>query len=138
MPAPQPSLSTRARWIIGTQLAAVRPGRKHTPGIHTRATGFLPLTSPARDAVAVAFREARRDGHRHCGPATSCSAWPPRTRARPHARCGGWGSAGSTLPGVRITNQIRDDGTGRRRNEVTNPEWPAALGRARRGNPRSG
>ena len=43
-----------------------------------------------------------------------------------------------TLPGVRITTQIRDDGTGRRRNEVTNPEWPAALRRARRGNPRSG
>jgi hypothetical protein len=68
MPAPQPSLSTRARWIIGTQLAAVRPGRKHTPGIHTRATGFLPFTSPARGAVAVAFREARRDGRRHWGP----------------------------------------------------------------------
>ena len=68
MPAPQPSLSTRARWIIRTQLAAVSPGRKHTPGIHTRTTGFLPFTSPARDAVAVAFREARRDGHRHWGP----------------------------------------------------------------------
>ncbi len=68
MPAPQPSLSTRARWIIRTQLAAVRPGRKHTPGIHTRATGFLPFTSPARDAVGGAFREARRDGHRHWGP----------------------------------------------------------------------
>lgn len=68
MPAPQPSLSTRARWIIRTQLAAVRPGRKHTPGIHTRTTGFLPFTSPARDAVAVAFRETRCDGHRHWGP----------------------------------------------------------------------
>ncbi len=68
MPAPQPSLSTRARWIIRTQLASVSPARKHTPGIHTRATGFLPFTSPARDAVAVAFREARRDGHRHWGP----------------------------------------------------------------------
>ena len=68
MPAQQPSLSTRARWIIRTQLAAISPARKHTPGIHTRATGFLPFTSPARDAVAVAFREARRDGHRHWGP----------------------------------------------------------------------
>jgi ATP-dependent Clp protease ATP-binding subunit ClpC len=68
MPAQQPSLSARARWIIGTQLAAVSPGRKHTPGIHTRATGFLPFTSPARDAVAVAWQEARRDGHRHWGP----------------------------------------------------------------------
>src|SRR6202035_5662475 len=58
MPAPQPSLSTRARWIIRTQLAAISPRRKHTPGIHTRATGFLPFASPARDVVAVAFREA--------------------------------------------------------------------------------
>jgi hypothetical protein len=47
MPAPQPILSTWARWIIRTRLAAVSPGRKHTPGIHTRATGFLPFTSPA-------------------------------------------------------------------------------------------
>ena len=67
MSAQQPSLSTRARWIIRTQLAAVSPGRKQTPGIHTRATGFLPFTSPARDAVGVAFRGARRDGHRHWG-----------------------------------------------------------------------
>jgi ATP-dependent Clp protease ATP-binding subunit ClpC len=68
MPAQQPSLSTRARWIIRTQLAAVSPARKHTPGIHTRTTGFLPFTSPARNAIAVAWREARRDGHRHWGP----------------------------------------------------------------------
>ena len=68
MPAQQPSLSARARWIIGTRLAAFSPARRHTPGIHTRATGFLPFTSPARDAVAAAFREARRDGHRHWGP----------------------------------------------------------------------
>ena len=31
MPA-QPSLSARARWIIRTQLAAVTPGHRHTPG----------------------------------------------------------------------------------------------------------
>ena len=68
MSGQQPSLSTRARWIIRTRLAAVSPARRHTPGIHTRATGFLPFTSPAHDAVAVAFREARRDGHRHWGP----------------------------------------------------------------------
>jgi hypothetical protein len=54
MPAPQPGRSTRARWIIRTQLAAVSPARRHTPGIHTRATGFLPFTSPARYAVAAA------------------------------------------------------------------------------------
>jgi ATP-dependent Clp protease ATP-binding subunit ClpC len=65
MPTQQPSLGTRARWIIRTQLAAVSPARKHTPGIHTRTTGFLPFTGPARDAVAGAFQEARRDGHRH-------------------------------------------------------------------------
>jgi ATP-dependent Clp protease ATP-binding subunit ClpA len=68
MSAQQPSLSTRARWIIRTQLAAVSPARRHTPGIHTRATGFLPFTSPARGAVAVAFREARHNGHRHWSP----------------------------------------------------------------------
>ena len=68
MPAQQPSLSARARWIIRTQLAAVSPARKHTPSIHTRTTGFLPFTSPARDAVVAAFREARRDGHRHWTP----------------------------------------------------------------------
>lgn len=68
MPAQQPSLSARARWIIRTQLAAVNPRRMHTPGIHTRATGFLPLTRPARDTVGVAFREAQRDERRHWGP----------------------------------------------------------------------
>lgn len=68
MSAHQPSLSTRARWIIRTQLAAVSPARKHTPGLHTRATGFLPFTSPARGAVAAAFREARHNGHRHWSP----------------------------------------------------------------------
>ena len=68
MPAQQPSLSARARWIIRTQLAAVNPRRKHTPGVHTRATGFLPLTRPARDAVGVAFQAAHRDERRHWGP----------------------------------------------------------------------
>jgi ATP-dependent Clp protease ATP-binding subunit ClpC len=68
MPAQQPGLSTRVRWIIRTQLAAVSPGRRHTPGIHTRATGFISFTGPARGAVAVAFWEARRDGIRHWGP----------------------------------------------------------------------
>jgi hypothetical protein len=33
------------------------------------------------------------------------------------------------LPGVYLTTQVR----GRGRNEVTNPEWPAALGLSRRG-----
>lgn len=68
MPAQQPSLSARARWIIRTQLAAVSPGRKHTPGIHTRATGFIPFTSPARDSIAFAWREARRLGYDHWAP----------------------------------------------------------------------
>ncbi|MGH3206512.1 MAG: Clp protease N-terminal domain-containing protein [Trebonia sp.] len=68
MPAQLPGLSTRVRWIIRTQLAAVSPGRKHTPGIHTRATGFTPFTGPARGAVAAAFQEARQDGLRHWGP----------------------------------------------------------------------
>jgi ATP-dependent Clp protease ATP-binding subunit ClpA len=54
--------------VIRTQLAAVSPARRHTPGIHTRTTGFLPFTSPARDAAAIAFREARHNGHRHWSP----------------------------------------------------------------------
>ncbi len=33
------------------------------------------------------------------------------------------------MPGVYLTTQVR----GRGRNEVTNPEWPAALGASRRG-----
>ena len=37
------------------------------------------------------------------------------------------------LPGVYLTTQVRDDGSSRLRNEVTNPEWPAGLGRSRRG-----
>jgi ATP-dependent Clp protease ATP-binding subunit ClpC len=66
--AQQPGLSARARWIICTQIAAGSPGRKHTPGIHTRATGFIPFTGPARESVAAAWREARRLGHDHWGP----------------------------------------------------------------------
>jgi ATP-dependent Clp protease ATP-binding subunit ClpA len=68
MPAPQPGLKSRARWIIRTQLAAFSPGRKHTPGIHTRATGFISFTSPARDSLTAAWREARRAGSGHWGP----------------------------------------------------------------------
>ncbi len=64
----QPGLRARARWIIRTQLAAISPGRKHTPGIHTRATGFILFTAPARDSVAHAWREARRGGYDHWGP----------------------------------------------------------------------
>lgn len=67
MPAPQPGRKSRARWIVRTQLAAISPGRKHTPGIHTRATGFLSFTGPARDCVASAWRQARRGGARHWG-----------------------------------------------------------------------
>lgn len=68
MPAPLPGPWSRARWIIRTQLAALSQGRKHTPGIHTRATGFIPFTGPARDSIAVAWREARRLGYDHWGP----------------------------------------------------------------------
>ena len=68
MPAQQSSLSIRARWIIRTQLAAISPGRKHAPGIHTRATGFIPFSGPARDSIAFACREARRLGYDHWGP----------------------------------------------------------------------
>jgi len=68
MPAQQPGLGTRARWIVRTQLAHLSPARKRTPGVHTRATGFLPFSAPARGAVGLAFRAARRDGHRFWGP----------------------------------------------------------------------
>jgi hypothetical protein len=37
------------------------------------------------------------------------------------------------LPGVYLTTQVRDDGTGSHQNEVTNPKWPASLGQSRRG-----
>jgi ATP-dependent Clp protease ATP-binding subunit ClpA len=67
MPAPQPGLKSRARWVVRTQLAAIGLGRKHTPGIHTRATGFLPFTTPARGCVASAWRQARQGGARHWG-----------------------------------------------------------------------
>ena len=91
MPAQQPSLSARARWIIRTQLAALSPARRHTPGIHTRATEFLPFTSPARDAVAVAFREARRHSHRHWvpGPAPARPGRPGPGHGRTRAAAGG-------------------------------------------------
>ena len=68
MPALLPGPWSRARWIIRTQLAALSQGRKHTPGIHTRATGFIPFTGPARDSIAFAWREARRLGYDDWGP----------------------------------------------------------------------
>jgi ATP-dependent Clp protease ATP-binding subunit ClpA len=68
METPMPGPWSRARWIIHTQLAALSPGRKHSSGIHTRSTGFIPFTSPACDSVAAAWQEARRDSHRHWNP----------------------------------------------------------------------
>jgi hypothetical protein len=81
MSAQQPSLSTRARWIIRTQLAPASPGRSRAPGTHTQATGF-PFTSPARDAVGVASRGARRDGQRRLGHLLpGLTAWDGMTAA---------------------------------------------------------
>ncbi len=68
MSAPQPSLTARAMWITRHQFAHVNPWRKHTPGIHTRATGFLPFSRPARDSIGFAWREARRLGSGHWDP----------------------------------------------------------------------
>lgn len=68
MSAQIPGLSSRARWIIHTQLAALSPKRKHAPGIHTPATGFIPFTGPARDSIAVAWRQARQAGQDHWDP----------------------------------------------------------------------
>jgi Clp amino terminal domain, pathogenicity island component len=50
------------------------PARPHQsvaqahPGIHTRATGFLPFSAPARDSTGFAWREARRLGSGHWDP----------------------------------------------------------------------
>lgn len=64
----QPSLSARARWIARHQLAHINPWREHVPGIHTRVTGFLPFSAPARDSMGFAWREARRAGSAHWDP----------------------------------------------------------------------
>jgi ATP-dependent Clp protease ATP-binding subunit ClpC len=68
MPSPKPGLASRAGWRVRTQLAALSPARRHTPGIHTRAAGFLPFTAPVRHAVGFAMQEADRLGHAHWGP----------------------------------------------------------------------
>lgn len=119
MPARQPTFSTRARWIIRTQLAALSPARKHTPGVHTRATGFLPSTGPARAAVAFAFAEARRDGHRHWGPGQlllGLTAQDQGTAARALQRLGisqeqvrqqaGQMTTGARKPDTKITQRL--------------------------------
>jgi ATP-dependent Clp protease ATP-binding subunit ClpA len=63
-----PDLIARARWITHTQLAALSRSRKRAPGTHTRATGFIPFTGPARDSIAFAWRQARQAGQDHWGP----------------------------------------------------------------------
>src|SRR5271169_2167164 len=68
MSAQLSELSSRARWIVHTQLAALSPGRKHAPGIHTRSTGYIPFTGPARDSIAFAWRHARQLGRDHWDP----------------------------------------------------------------------
>jgi hypothetical protein len=88
MPGAQPSLSTRARWIIRTQLAAASPGRKQAPA-STPALPGSPFTSPARDAVCVAFRKARRDGQRRLGHLLpGLTAWDGMTAALARQRPG--------------------------------------------------
>jgi ATP-dependent Clp protease ATP-binding subunit ClpA len=64
----QPSLRARARWITRHQLAHINPWRRHVPGVHTRPTGFLPFSVPARDSMGFAWREARRTGSGHWEP----------------------------------------------------------------------
>ena len=68
MSAPLSDLSSRARWIVHTQVAALSRRRKHTFGIHTRSTGYMPFTSPARDSIALAWRHARQLGRDHWDP----------------------------------------------------------------------
>jgi hypothetical protein len=46
MRAQQPGLSARARWIIRTQLAAISPGRKHTPASTPGPSGSSPSPPP--------------------------------------------------------------------------------------------
>jgi ATP-dependent Clp protease ATP-binding subunit ClpA len=55
-------------WITRHQFAHINPWRKHIPGIHTPATGFLPFSGPARDSIGFAWREARRLGSGHWDP----------------------------------------------------------------------
>jgi hypothetical protein len=45
---------SRAMDILRAPVAAVIP--KHVVGVHTRATGFIPLTGHARDSVGLAWR----------------------------------------------------------------------------------
>jgi ATP-dependent Clp protease ATP-binding subunit ClpA len=68
MSAQLSDLSSRAGWIVRTQLAALSPTRKHTPGIHTPTTGFLPFTGPAGGSITSAWRQARQAGRDHWGP----------------------------------------------------------------------
>jgi ATP-dependent Clp protease ATP-binding subunit ClpA len=68
MSTQMPTLSSRARWIVHTQFAALSPRRKHAPGIHTPATGYLPFTGPARESIGSAWRRARQAGSGHWGP----------------------------------------------------------------------
>jgi len=68
MSEPQLSLRVRARWITRHQLAHINPWRPRVPGVHTRATGFLPFSVPARESMVFAWREARRAGSHHWDP----------------------------------------------------------------------
>ena len=61
-------LSSRARWVVHTQVAALSRRRKHTFGIHTRTTGYIPFTGPARNSIAFAWRHARQLGCDHWDP----------------------------------------------------------------------
>jgi hypothetical protein len=72
----QPSLKARARWITRHQLAHINPWRKHIPGVHTRATGFLPFSVPARTAEESQQASAPLHPHpaQHVIPAAAAEA----------------------------------------------------------------
>jgi hypothetical protein len=52
--APRPGLWFRAADLLRAPIDAVKP--RHVAGVHTRATGFIPLTDDARDSVGLAWR----------------------------------------------------------------------------------
>jgi hypothetical protein len=90
---------------------------------------------PSRHAASLVVRVTPRDqGGRKC-PAYAADCYEVQayyTRTSPEA-LDLLEKAFQDQPGVYLTTQVRDDGSGRLRNEVTNPEWPARLGRSRPG-----
>lgn len=63
MDKPLSAFWSRAAEFIRGPVTALVP--KRVAGVHTRATGFIPLTGPACHSVGLAWQEARRFGGNH-------------------------------------------------------------------------